>query len=211
MKQLLVLLFIFQASFVFSAEAPGEDGVSAIEKIQTQFELGHKRKFKLMMQKICNNLIAATVTEKSQIGEKIESIILRYNNLTKDSPDYQKKFEAFWDINKNDFKCDGNPNYAGQHLLKVIVDMQMYRPVLNKYFLSKTTGYKLNMNAFEMVNDKPETIVDYLQGILDGDVNHRSYNTREIRRLLAIVKRKFDGKSGVELLIEDPQLLDVKN
>jgi hypothetical protein len=71
MKQLLVLLFIFQASFAFSAEAPGEDGVSAIEKIQTQFELGHKSKFKLMMQKICNNLIAAKVTDKSEIGEKV--------------------------------------------------------------------------------------------------------------------------------------------
>ena len=72
MKQLLVLLFIFQASVAFGVATssdghecegkglpPGEDGVSAIEKIQSQFELGHKSKFKLMMQRICNNLIAA--------------------------------------------------------------------------------------------------------------------------------------------------------
>jgi len=64
------------------------------------------------------------------------------------------------------------------------------------------------MNAIEIVNGKPETIVDYLQEIMDGINVGENYDKRSIRRLLAVITRKFDGKTGAELLAENPNLLN---
>ena len=82
----------------------------------------------------------------------------------------------------------------------------MYVPVLNEFFLSKNTGYHLSMNAYEIVNDEPETIVDYLQNILNGK-NSRDFDHRQIKRLLRVLKKKFNGKTGAELLAENPDLI----
>jgi len=226
MKQLLIFLFFFPTSFPISAQQSENgynyeskalpahgDELNSIETIQSQFELGNKYKFKIMVDKLCSNLMAARTDESIEIGKKIESIMLDYNSLTQESSDYKEKLEHFWNVNKNDFNCEANSHYGGQHILKVMVDMQMYEPTLIKYFLSKKTGYRLNMNAFEVVNGKPETIVDYLQQIMEGKNSSENYDTRAVRRLLVILKRKFNGKSGGQLLAENPMLLkqDVVN
>ena len=62
------------------------------------------------------------------------------------------------------------------------------------------------MNAYEIVNDEPETIVDYLQNILNGK-NSRDFDHRQIKRLLRVLKKKFNGKTGAELLAENPDLI----
>jgi hypothetical protein len=226
MNQLLIFLFFFYVSFPISAQQSENgysyeskalpshrDDLNTIETIRSQFELGNKYKFKIMINKLCSNLMAARTDESLKIGNKLETIMLHYNGLTQETSDYKEKLEHFWDVNKNDFICEANSHYGKQHILKVMVDMQLYRPILIKYFLSKKTGYKLNMNAFEVVNGKPETIVDYLQEIMEGKNSSENYDTRSLRRLLVILKRKFNGKSGEQLLVENPMLLkqDVVN
>jgi hypothetical protein len=220
MKQLLVFLFIFHAGFAISAQKaedghdcegkglpPDEEGVNGIEKIQSQLILGKEDKFKSLVEKICSRLMHERQVPNSDIGLQIEGLILDYNSWSRQTPNYRQNLETFWSANKNNFICPGNSHYKEQHLFKMIVKMQMYVPVLNKYFLSKKPGYSIDMNAYEIKDNKVITIVDYLQGILDSPKGSTEFDTRQIRRLLAIIKRKFNAKSGAELSIEKPQIL----
>lgn len=62
------------------------------------------------------------------------------------------------------------------------------------------------MNTYEIVNNEPETIVDYLQNILDGK-NSKNFDHRQIKRLIRVLTKNFNGKTGAELLAENPSLM----
>lgn len=122
-----------QASTVYSSAIIKNQ--SAI--ISNELALGNKIQFQNMVDNICNKLMGERMTEGSSVGYKIEGVFLKYNGWSKATHRYKDKLETFWHTNKNDFICPATPHYQAKHFLKVIINLQMNAPALNKLFHQK--------------------------------------------------------------------------
>jgi hypothetical protein len=211
MKQLLVLLFIFQASFAFSAEAPVEayegKGLPPVEN-----ELGTIEKIDIGLKKTSiENLVLRTCLKLMQAkgsgsktllegaAKSIEDILLAHLDLTRSSKDFEKKVTKFWNKNHNNFICGANTHYGKKHLFKAVLDMQMASTVLLGFFLKEDQKYKMNVNSYEMIRGKPETVLDYLYNIKAGKNSGLNYNIPEINELVEILEDEYNALRGKDL------------
>lgn len=168
---------------------------------QTEFELGNDKKFNSLVKTMCLQLVSIKRVKDYPVTN-IETELLEYNRWTRNTKGYKEKLQAFWNTNNNDFICPEIGHYAAKHILKMIIDMQTYTPILNKFFLRKSSGYKLNMNAYEIILGEPETIIDYLDKIIRGENTIHAYEIGEIRSLRRKLKKHFNAKTGKELIEE---------
>lgn len=213
MKQLLIFTFIFQMSFAINARTlkdghdcgskglpPDEKEVGIIERINSGFE---KTKLEVLVTSVCSDIMIAHTSPNKQavkqVGFAIESTILKHLKLTRQSKNFEKSIASFWNKNHNDFICKANLHYGKKHLFKVVVDMQMYTPVLLDYFLKEDQKYKIDVNAYEMINGEPETTLDYLYAIKSGKNSSRAYNMPEINGLIEVLEDEYNALRGKEL------------
>lgn len=207
MKQLFYIVLILQINLVTAKEsepthsktnarvlASSSDG----NKLQTEFDLGNEKQFNLLVERICLKLIDVRNDDSYPAGIEIENLLLQFNNWTRETTAYKNKLEEFWKVNQNHFICPKIGHFQEKHILKTIIDMQVYNPILDRFFLKKSNGYMLDMNAFELVGGKPETVVDYLEKIINGDFE-QNYEIVEIKNLLRKLKKHFNAKSSKEL------------
>jgi hypothetical protein len=194
MKQLLVLLFIFQASYAFSADTSRD--AYKDENIK-------KTKLEDLVQKVCSKIMHAKNSQNKEIvdevGKSIEKILLSYLDKSRSSKNYKKEIATFWNKYHESFICKQNTHYGNKHLFKVVVDMQMQTPVLLDYFLHEDNKYKINVNAYEIVEGKPETVLDYLDNIVTGNGGGLEYDIPAIKELIEIFEDEYKGLRGEEL------------
>jgi hypothetical protein len=212
MKKQLIFIFIFHAFFAISAQAtvdghedeglpPNEVEVNHFEKIVNSKLV--KTSLEDLVYRTCLSLMHAKGSGVKNLvngaGKAVESIFLKHLELTRDSRKYEQKIAQFWDKHHNSFVCPENTHYGRKHILKVVLDMQMYEPVLFDFFLKEDQKYKLNMNAYEMVNNNPETVLDYLDDIKNGKNLSFNYNIPEINELIEILEDEYKALRGKDL------------
>lgn len=138
------------------------------------------------------------------VGYEIETRLLIYLKLTKshkNHENHEKSTTDFWNQNQNNFICKANTHYGKKHLFKVVIDMQMYTPVLLDYFFQEDRKQLFEVNAYEIVNGKPETLLDYLVDIKMGFNISQSYNIPEINALIEIIEDEYGALRGKDLVI----------
>jgi hypothetical protein len=181
---------------------PSEKEVSVIEKVNNGYK---KTKLENLIKTVCSKALHAHTDSSKEgankIGTRIENLILSHLQITKNKKEYKKMISEFWNTNHNKFICEANTHYAKKHLFKIVIDMRIYDHVLLNYFLKEDQVHKFNVNAYEVVNKKPETVLDYLYDIKTGLNSSRPYNIPEIEELIEVLEDEYGALRGKDLLI----------
>ncbi|MBD65030.1 MAG: hypothetical protein CME62_07470 [Halobacteriovoraceae bacterium] len=119
---------------------------------------------------------------------RIEDVFLRHLNINRNTPNYKNQIFELWNQNADSIICE-NSSLVKPHLrtpqqfMKRVIDMNMDGLVFNEFLLAPDDGQTVNVNAVQVVNGEEETVLDYIEGILEDSSQHEHYDINEIFRL----------------------------
>lgn len=154
---------------------------------------------RLLADQICDAMIAYDMTGIGPVHEAFEMMILDHLNIDKNAtPNYRINIREFWNQHHEQMICQSEaPGYESpQHILKRVVDMG---GTVNFYFGYFLADRQVNVNAIEMRNGQPETVVDYLDTILQDPQSQYVYDVDEVRRLRSILIELMGARRASEI------------
>ena len=77
--------------------------------------------------------------------------------------------------------------------------MQMYTPILIEYLLKDETTYPIDVNVIQNINGTEETVLDYIDSILNDSTAHSRYEISEIREIREILVTFYNAKHASEI------------
>ena len=117
-----------------------------------------------------------------------------YSGSSKDFPKY---FNKFLNDNNQNLICPafkaGVESYPKQHFYKMLL-ASGFEEVFDEYFFDFDDG-DINYNAFEIVDGKKETIVDWAEKWK----LRRDANVADIEDVIEILQDEFGAKRGIDL------------
>lgn len=155
------------------ADASALSGITAIANVAVVPEHETER-FKTLVAIICMQINSVDEDHElgTTVGQRIESLLLNYNGITKETGNYKKKLGIFFNKNKNYFICpEITPHYKAQHIFKRVIDTNTSEKVLFNYLLHPDyADYNIDVNAIEIVNGERETVIDYIQKVKQTEI-----------------------------------------
>ena len=154
---------------------------------------------RLLADQICNAMIIYDTTGTGALHEAFELVILNHLNIDKNNnPNYWVNIRNFWNQHHEQMVCQSEaPGYdSPQHILKRVVEMGDASNFYFGYFLADR---QVNVNAIEMRNGQPETVVDYLDTILEDPQSNLVYDLNEVRRLRSILVELMGARRAREI------------
>jgi hypothetical protein len=151
---------------------------------------------------ICRSVLTFRNASAKTAGESIEYMILKFLNTSQEDPNHKAILTKFWNENNEKCICYEGPEDETrnpQHFLKRIVDLGMYKSVLNDFLLSNPFKFPIDVNAVEIYNGKEETLLDYLNEILSNPENEEKYNFQEIKSLRRLLLMGYNAKTAAQL------------
>ena len=127
-----------------------------------------------------------------------ENSILSHLGVAVDSPDREKHISKFFNENNAKLICGEDTDEfirPNEHILKRSIALSEYDFLLHAANSSK---YTLDWNFYEMVDGKKETILDYLDMIINDEELALEYNIPELKELITVLEQS-GGKRGKEL------------
>lgn len=134
--------------------------------------------------------------------EGMEIVVSQYLDIDRDAPDFRDHLTEFWNEHQNEMICTTSytTRDSPQHLLKCVVEMNWVTGFYFDYFLQDRD---IEVNAIEYTDDGPETLVDFLDEIIDETPNaDRLYDLHELRNLRVFLTSMMNGKRADEILNE---------
>ena len=137
-----------------------------------------------------NNALAGNICGASYLAwqggtpvDSFESTILKVINVSFDDPLRAKKISDFF--NNNHAKlicgCDSNSRHRSrEHVFKRAIAIQSYEYINH---LARSDDYSINMNFYEIVDGKKETLLDYVDMILNDPKKREMYNLNALNIL----------------------------
>jgi len=178
---------------------PDQGEVNAVEKLTNGLE---RENLKKLSSSLCGQLQLAYSTDMTpkQIDTSIENLILQHINTTRRSEDYQKRITTFWNRKAQFLICTVKTpvSRSPQHFLKRAIDFNLHRGVFNKFLYKNRKLLRKTVNHIELYNGKRETILDYVENIL----NSKDQNQYDIGELLVIqttLKKYFGALNAVKI------------
>ena len=137
--------------------------------------------------------------------EGMEIVVSQYLGIDRDEPDFRDHLTEFWNRHQDEMIC--TTEHIGydspQHLLKRVVEMNRVTTFYFDYFLQDRN---IEVNAIEYTADGPETLIDFLDKIIDETPNaDRLYNVDQLKNLRVFLTSMMDGKRADEILSEREQ------
>ena len=210
-KQLL-LSFLICSLMLSQAFARNGAGITVSQKdgISYNFEIGDVERlangFALseiqnLTGKMCNYLVIANSTgNQESAGIKIEDYILEFNGWTRETDNYQVKFSEFWNKYSEHFICTNHlDRYEEQHFFMRVIDMQMYTPVLVEFLLKDETIYPIDVNVVQDLEGQRDTVLDFVDSIINDPSIHSRYEMSEIREIREILVTFYNAKHAEDL------------
>lgn len=118
-----------------------------------------------------------------------------YSGSTKDFPKY---FNNFLNSYNQNLICPcfdgGAEKYPAQHIYKRLLAADL-EETYNEYFFELENG-DINFNAYQIVNGKKETIVDWGERMIKSGIG----NTGIINDIITVLQDEFGAKRASELL-----------
>jgi len=156
-----------------------------------------------LSKKMCIAALTFRASSADKAGSNIEGLILNFLRTSKEDPNYKEKLTKFWDENNEKCIChdEGSTERTRnpQHFLKRIVDLGMYNSVFYHWLLSDPEEYPVDVNAVEIYNGKEETLLDYIDYILNKPNANSEYNLKEIQSLRDWLVMGYNAKTAAEL------------
>ncbi|MAZ47636.1 MAG: hypothetical protein CME65_03685 [Halobacteriovoraceae bacterium] len=153
-----------------------------------------------LADQICNAMVLYDSTGVGPVHEAFELIILNHLGIDKNTtPNYRAQMREFWNEHHEQMICRSEvQGYENpQHILKRVVEMRNTTTFYFDYFLADRD---INVNAVEFRNGQPETIVDYIDTILQDPQADQLYDVQEVRRLRSFLVEFMGAKTGMEIL-----------
>jgi hypothetical protein len=172
MKITIVLLLTFLLSnSIFSQNVIIENG-----KV-----IGNDSENNALADNICGASYSAWQTGTPV--DSFESTILNEINVSYDDPLRAKKISDFINNNHDKLICSDDSlqkHRKREHVFKRAIALQSYY-----YFhhLAKSDDYSINMNFYEIVDGKKETLLDYVDMILNDPEKREMYNLNSLNNL----------------------------
>lgn len=150
---------------------------------------------------ICNGLILYNDTGAGRSWEAFQGLILSHLNLTINTADYRSKVTAFWNEHIDYMICtDKHIGYTTpQHLLKRVIEMNVIQGFYFEYLLRDPNA---KVNSIQYVDGRAETVIDYLDKLLNNNEFQGLFSIDELRSLRIFLIQIMGAKTGKELLEE---------
>lgn len=196
-----------------SSYIDGETSASSDKlKLRNKFEsLGYKvtwiefsNPIQDLANNICNRIILFNDANIGEPWEAFEDSIAAYWGIERSSPNFRTRVTKFWNENHDKMICtDQHIGYnTPQHLLKRVIEMHVIQGFYFDYLLR---DQNTNVNAVEYHNGKPETVIDFIDEIINDPTVHPLYSMEQIESLRAFLTQIIGAKTAEELLEEQAQ------
>jgi hypothetical protein len=120
--------------------------------------------------------------------KSLEKTILNEIGVSVDDPLRSQKISEFFNKNHEKLICDdGSLQQFRQreHFFKRAIAIQAYDYF---YHLAESDDYSINMNAYEIIDGKKETLIDYVDKILNDPAKRALYNIAGLKDLRIILE-----------------------
>ena len=165
------------------------------------------QKIEALTLRICSKV--EVLRSNNKVIETVENLFLQYLSITKDTPDYKEQIFEFWNNYSSCFICSrSNKNHpVPQHFMKRIIETNSHQKIFDHFILSlgldledaENEGDLIDLNAVEVnAKGEKETVVDYIQSIIDNPDNRGLYDFEELERLKQTLI-DFGAKRAIEL------------
>jgi hypothetical protein len=165
------------------------DTPKEITAITSIFNVGNEDKVEAdesLADRICRNGYINWGSSAPVSG--FEKAILRHLELPENSAEKEKHISKFFNENNSKLICgEDNDEYIREeeHILKRSIALGEYN------FLShaaNSSKYELDWNFYEVVDGKKETILDYLDNIIEDEELALDYNVPELKTLIGTLE-----------------------
>ncbi len=149
-----------------------------------------------LADKVCTSLYIRG--HNSSPVSAFEESLLKHMGLPTDIPNKEKLISKFFNENNSKLICEDDVDEyirENEHVLKRSIALGLY------HFLShaaNSSEYELDWNFYEIVDDKKETILDYLDMIIADKELALDYNIPELKSLMLTLE-EAGAKRGREL------------
>ncbi|MEE2670129.1 MAG: hypothetical protein VYA54_00360 [Bdellovibrionota bacterium] len=154
--------------------------------------------------KVLGNQICDTMMLYKNFGKPtyvaFEKMVLKFLQIDpEENSNYRQEVSSFWNqYNKHMICTTPHKGYeTPQHLLKRVVDMNDMTSFYFDYFLEDKD---IAVNAVEWRDGHPETVVDYLDTIIEDPRSEELYDLATVRQLRGFLVNTYGGKKATELL-----------
>lgn len=208
----LVFFLILVVSLSSYARHEGKDdncgtkGVPAPTRSTSMFsELNHAIK-KEDLKVFANNLcyMAEMSYGHDDAAKRIEDQILAKLKVTRNTPNYKQKILKFWNNTSPYLVCTVPSKLkpharTPQHFMKRVLDLNMELTIFDEFLLYDSEELPINVNAVETINGKRETVLDYLDSIINDKSKHKYYQMQVIRDLREILIDEYGAKKAIHV------------
>jgi hypothetical protein len=128
----------------------------------------------------------------------LEAAILDEIGVSLNDPNRSKLISDFFNSNHNKLICNKKSSQKfrdNEHLFKRAIATEKYDYI---YHLAGNDEYSVNLNAYEIVEGKKETLLDYVDMILDDPEKRKGFNIDELK-LLRLTLVEIGVVKGEEL------------
>jgi len=155
----------------------------------------------LLSDKMCIQLQLSRTMGDEEAGAKIEFHILNHLRVSRQTQGYKLLVTRFWNDNAQHLICDDNAQgYRNpQHFMKRVIDMGMDGSVFDEFLLTDPEEYAITVNHTEIYNGKAETILDFLDNILQTPGNETQYDLPMIRSMREVLIEDYGAKNARDL------------
>ena len=176
-----MLSLFFTAFILFStlSVAPFDDCVgceNGPKGLLNVAEIGHidsmelEHEIERLANKLCDVLVLSSMSERTASPEMFEDVMAEHLKISKTEKGFKKAIGTFWNTNHDKLVCteERMGHRTPQHFLKRIVDVRLHNEFLMDYLMSDEfwSDELMEINSFEVVGGRKETIVDYIDKTL---------------------------------------------
>ena len=148
---------------------------------------------------ICSAMMVVDTSGTRPAKDAFELIILNYLEID-EAEDIARRMaiREFWNANHELLICTSEARGydSPQHLLKRILNLKDSTNFYFDYFLQDRA---LNVNSIEYRDGRPETLIDYIDQILQEPEVEETWDVSKLRRLRTFLIDHMNGKHAVEL------------
>jgi hypothetical protein len=178
----------------------GNQGLTELEKIMEKVE---KKNLEEFSGNLCTYLVL--LDGDSNAGEKIKKYFYDFLEISDESSENQKAiFKTFWNKHNDKLICKTKVYQARviEHFTKRAIELKLGYELFGGFLLRDHQNMKINVNAVEIYDGKKETVLDFIENILNDPKGISTYGSgglAKLKRIKRILVARFEAKRADEL------------
>lgn len=135
------------------------------------------------------------------LDKDIETEVLTFLNTTTEEDDYKTKLVNFWNNYNHFFICSVNDDEILEHILKRTLNKLFYKDnqILFNWLFELDKTKKIDFNQVIYFDGYPETILDFLNTILQNSYEYQQFDSIAITELRLRLTEDYNAKTASQL------------